>query len=181
MIFKECKGNVNVTNYFKYAKKDASPQESCLKCVTKTAVSSTQVYVCHSERNAKRFSQSTIYLIKTSNMSHWYLNLWLPKYIFQHSLLNLRPYATEMREPVWLRGINLQVSVATSPLIQKRLPPPPPPSFHCGRGKNCCITFWVTVVSKGLIPYVIPLSQKLHKLKRKYLWYHQYKYLTFDT
>jgi hypothetical protein len=44
------------------------------------------------------FFSFTIDFIKTSNMSHRYMNLWLPKPIFQHSLLlNFWPYATEMR------------------------------------------------------------------------------------
>jgi hypothetical protein len=48
-------------------------------------------------------------------MSHCYLNLWLPKPIFQRSLLlNLWSYPTEMWESVCLRGTTLQVSVATS-------------------------------------------------------------------
>jgi hypothetical protein len=43
------------------------------------------------------FFSFTIYFIKTSNKSHCYLNLWLPKPICQHSLLlNPWPYATEM-------------------------------------------------------------------------------------
>jgi hypothetical protein len=42
-------------------------------------------------------------------MSHCYLNLWLLKLVFQHSLLNLWPYATEMWEPVCLRCTTLQV------------------------------------------------------------------------
>jgi hypothetical protein len=56
-------------------------------------------------------------------MSHCYPNLWLPKPIFQHSLvLNLWPYATEMWDPVCLRGTALQVSVATTSLLRKWLP-----------------------------------------------------------
>jgi hypothetical protein len=59
----------------------------------------------------------TVDLIKTSNMSHHYKNLWLPKPIFQHSLLlNLWPYTAETGEPVCLRGTTLQVSVATTSL-----------------------------------------------------------------
>jgi hypothetical protein len=47
--------------------------------------------------NATIFFSFTIYFIKTSNVSRCYLNLWLPKPIFQHSLLlNLWPYATKM-------------------------------------------------------------------------------------
>jgi hypothetical protein len=57
--------------------------------------------------------------IKTLNMSHHYMNLWLPKSIFQHNLLlNLWPYATEMRVPLCLRGTTLQVSVATISLLR---------------------------------------------------------------
>jgi hypothetical protein len=66
------------------------------------------------------FFSFTIDFIKTSNMSHHYMNLWLPKPIFQCSLLlNLWPYATEMREHVCLRGTTLQVSVATTSLLQQ--------------------------------------------------------------
>ena len=65
------------------------------------------------------FFSFTIAFIKTLNISHHYMNLWLPKSIFQHSLLlNLWPYATEMREPVCLRGTTLQVSVATTSLLR---------------------------------------------------------------
>jgi hypothetical protein len=47
------------------------------------------------------------------------MNLWLPKPIFQRSLLqNLWPYATKIREPVCLRGTTLQVSVATTSLLR---------------------------------------------------------------
>jgi hypothetical protein len=43
------------------------------------------------------FFSFTIYFIKTSIKSHCYLNLWLPKPIFQYSLLlNQWPYATDM-------------------------------------------------------------------------------------
>jgi hypothetical protein len=69
------------------------------------------------------FFSFTIYFIKISNTSHWYLNLWLPKPIFQHSLLlNLRSYSTEMWEPVCLGGTSLQVSAATTSLLHKWLP-----------------------------------------------------------
>ena len=53
-------------------------------------------------------------------MSHNYNNLWLPNPIFQHGLLlNLWPYATEMREPVCLLGTSLQVSVSMGFVVDK--------------------------------------------------------------
>jgi hypothetical protein len=64
-------------------------------------------------------------------MSHSYLNLWLPKPIFQHNvLLNLWPYATEMWQPVRLRGTTLHVSVATISFLRKWLPRRPQTSFR---------------------------------------------------
>jgi hypothetical protein len=68
------------------------------------------------------FFSFAIYFMKISNMLHCYLNLWLPKPIFQHSLLlNLWPYATDMWEPVCLLGTTLQVSVTTISLLWKWL------------------------------------------------------------
>jgi hypothetical protein len=47
------------------------------------------------------------------------LIFWLHKHIFQHSfLLNLWRYITEMQEPVCLHDTTLQISVATSSLLQ---------------------------------------------------------------
>jgi hypothetical protein len=61
------------------------------------------------------FLSFTIYFIKTSNLSHCYLNLWLPKPIFQHSLLlNPWPYTIAMCEPACLRSSTQQVSAATT-------------------------------------------------------------------
>jgi hypothetical protein len=51
-------------------------------------------------------------------MSHYYLNLWLSIPIFHHRpILNLWPCATEMREPVCLRGTTPQVQLFTSEMV----------------------------------------------------------------
>jgi hypothetical protein len=64
-------------------------------------------------------------------MSHCYLNLWLPKHIFQHSLLlNLWPYATKIWEPVCLHSTTLQFSVIITSLLWKWLRLHPHTSFH---------------------------------------------------
>jgi hypothetical protein len=68
------------------------------------------------------FFSFTIYFIKTSNMSHCYLNLRLPRPIFRHSLLNLWPYAPEMWEPVYLCGTTQQISVATMSWLRNWFP-----------------------------------------------------------
>jgi hypothetical protein len=51
-------------------------------------------------------------------MSHYYPNFWLSKRIFQnHPILNLWSCATEMREPVCLRGTTPQVQLFTSEMV----------------------------------------------------------------
>jgi hypothetical protein len=53
-----------------------------------------RMHVGRLESNETIFLSFTVCFIETSNMSHCYLNLWLPEPIFQPSLLiNVWPYS----------------------------------------------------------------------------------------